>query len=135
MGPCRSDPKKAARNRQEHLYEIDCDQSGPKAEPPFHAYGALSQLLILFGIYPIVTQVILQKGSGNFYTNATGQVPSIAGFRGLIDQDTPTDVYTRTGFDGKEYQLVFSDEFEHDGRTFYEGDDPYWTALDSHYCG
>jgi len=93
----------------------------------------LAALLILFGIYPIVTQVILARGGSNFYTNATGQVPSIQGFRGLIDQDTPTDVYARTGYDGKEYQLVFSDEFEHDGRTFNEGDDPYWTALDSHY--
>jgi hypothetical protein len=23
-------------------------------------------------------------------------------------------------------QLVFSDEFEMDGRSFYPGDDPYW---------
>lgn len=67
------------------------------------------------------------------YTNATGQVPDITNFRGLVDRDTPTDVYTKTGVDGNEYTLVFSDEFNQDGRTFYEGDDPYWTAVDMHY--
>ncbi len=30
-------------------------------------------------------------------------------------------------------QLIFSDEFNTDGRTFYPGDDPYWEAVDLHY--
>jgi beta-glucanase (GH16 family) len=30
-------------------------------------------------------------------------------------------------------QLVFSDEFNVEGRTFYPGDDPYWEAADLHY--
>ena len=30
-------------------------------------------------------------------------------------------------------QLVFSDEFNKAGRTFYPGDDPYWEAVDLHY--
>jgi hypothetical protein len=29
--------------------------------------------------------------------------------------------------------LVFSDEFNTDGRSFYPGDDPYWEAADLHY--
>ena len=29
--------------------------------------------------------------------------------------------------------LVFSDEFNEDGRSFYPGDDPYWEAEDLHY--
>ena len=29
--------------------------------------------------------------------------------------------------------LVFSDEFNTDGRSFYPGDDPYWEAGDMHY--
>lgn len=37
------------------------------------------------------------------------------------------------GFDGSKYNLVFSDEFEVPGRTFYEGDDPFWSAVDLHY--
>lgn len=40
-----------------------------------------------------------------------------------------------TGFDGHPYNLVFSDEFEVAGRTFYPGDDPYWEAVDLHYWG
>lgn len=53
---------------------------------------------------------------------------------GLIDLDTPEDAYTFTSWrDGSEWQLVFSDEFETDGRTFYPGDDPYWEAVDLHY--
>ena len=32
--------------------------------------------------------------------------------------------------DGKAYDLVMSDEFNRDGRTFTDGHDPMWTALD-----
>ena len=34
----------------------------------------------------------------------------IPGLPGLIDKDTPQEAYTRTGFDGETYNLVFSDE-------------------------
>jgi len=30
-------------------------------------------------------------------------------------------------------RLIFSDEFNTDGRTFYPGDDPYWEAADLNY--
>ena len=30
-------------------------------------------------------------------------------------------------------ELVFSDEFNVEGRTFYPGDDPYWEASDLWY--
>ena len=39
-----------------------------------------------------------------------------------IDEATPKDARTRTGFDGNEYELVFSDEFEVEGRTFWPGE-------------
>lgn len=32
--------------------------------------------------------------------------------------------------DGIEYDLVMSDEFNRDGRSFKDGDDPMWTAID-----
>lgn len=51
----------------------------------------------------------------------------------LIDPDTPSDVRSRTGYDGEDYTLVFSDEFNRDGRTFNPGDDPYWEAVDLWY--
>ena len=62
------------------------------------------------------------------------QVPDIPGHRGLIDVDTPQEAYTKTGWrNGETLELVFSDEFNVDGRTFYPGDDPYWEAVDLHY--
>ncbi|KAK0484903.1 glycoside hydrolase family 16 protein [Armillaria novae-zelandiae] len=93
-------------------------------------------ILMLFIGYPIMTYVQDQNTtttSSNLGVNASGQVPDIGNF-GLIDADTPEDAYTFTSWrDGSEWQLVFSDEFETDGRTFYSGDDPYWEAVDLHY--
>ena len=41
---------------------------------------------------------------------------------------------TKTSFhDGSEMKLIFSDEFNKDGRSFYPGDDPYWEATDLNY--
>ena len=51
----------------------------------------------------------------------------------LIDTDTPKDALTRIGYDNEDYELVFSDEFSVDGRTFYPGDDPFWEAVDLWY--
>ncbi|KAL8287312.1 hypothetical protein RQP46_003764 [Phenoliferia psychrophenolica] len=63
-----------------------------------------------------------------------GQVPNTT-LPGLIDAATPTNVYSRKGFDGNTYNLVFSDEFNNDGRTFWPGDDPWWEAVDLWYSG
>jgi hypothetical protein len=59
----------------------------------------------------------------------------MSGNWGLIDLDTPESAYTKLSYhDPKtKLQLVFSDEFNIDGRTFYPGDDPYWEAVDLHY--
>jgi beta-glucanase (GH16 family) len=67
--------------------------------------------------------------------NATGQVPVMPNNFALIDSSTPKDAYTHKPFTstGKDWQLVFSDEFEVEGRSFYPGDDPYWEAVDLHY--
>lgn len=56
---------------------------------------------------------------------------------GLIDRDTPLDAYTKKSYmyPDQELILVFSDEFNEDGRSFYPGDDPYWEAVDLHYWG
>ena len=69
--------------------------------------------------------------------NATGQVATIPGGWGLIDVHTPKTAYTKNSYvnTGDEWNLVFSDEFNVDGRTFYPGDDPYWEAVDLHYWG
>ncbi|KAF2456245.1 beta-glucan synthesis-associated [Lineolata rhizophorae] len=51
----------------------------------------------------------------------------------LIDPDTPDSAMTRESVDGDELELVFSDEFNDNNRTFYPGDDPYWFAPDIWY--
>lgn len=54
-------------------------------------------------------------------------MPDIPNLPSLIDRDTPAEIRNgiRTGFNGRKYQLAFSDEFNRDGRTFYPGDDPF----------
>ena len=52
---------------------------------------------------------------------------------GLIDPDTPQSAMSRTAADGTKLVLVFSDEFNTDGRTFYDGDDPFFQAMDLWY--
>ncbi|KAI0068616.1 glycoside hydrolase family 16 protein, partial [Artomyces pyxidatus] len=94
-------------------------------------------IVSLFAGYPIVTALTRKEQSTNGAfniggINATGQVPMI-GF-GLIDKDTPQEAYSKQSWkDGSTWDLVFSDEFNTDGRTFYPGDDPYWEAVDLHY--
>ncbi|KAJ7770236.1 glycoside hydrolase family 16 protein [Mycena maculata] len=97
-------------------------------------------ILALFIGYPVLTFVndsLSPNQSfnlGGLGTNASGQVPSIPGNWGLIDAETPVDAYTKASWVGNgDMQLVFSDEFNTDGRTFYPGDDPYWEAVNLHY--
>ncbi|KAL0566865.1 hypothetical protein V5O48_015130 [Marasmius crinis-equi] len=96
-------------------------------------------LLALFAGYPMVTYLTTHDLSflGGFNIggiNASGQVPEIAGNRGMIDVETPPAAHNMKGYlNGEDMELVFSDEFNTDGRTFYPGDDPYWEAVDLHY--
>ncbi|KAL7410477.1 beta-glucan synthesis-associated protein-domain-containing protein [Mrakia frigida] len=102
-------------------------------------------LLMLFAGYPVLT-AFRTGGLGKKSTNgavsfnlggvnASGQVPQVVGNFGLIDHDTPETAKTRWGIDdaSEVYDLIFSDEFNTDGRSFYPGDDPYWEAVDLHY--
>ncbi|KAK6454175.1 glucan synthase subunit [Scheffersomyces xylosifermentans] len=62
------------------------------------------------------------------------QYPLLSAIRtSLIDPDTPDDAYNSIARDGSTWSLVFSDEFNTVGRTFYQGDDQFFTALDLHY--
>ena len=69
-----------------------------------------------------------------FILLAAGPAGILAG--NWIDPDTHKGDYTTVSAladgnrnDGTEYSLVFSDEFNVDGRTFNDGHDPRWTAL------
>ncbi|KAH9927250.1 beta-glucan synthesis-associated [Fomitopsis serialis] len=97
-------------------------------------------LLTLFAGYPIITYYrenhMGTLGGFNLGgTNASGQVPMIPGNHGLIDEDTPKSAYhTTSRYDGTtSMSLVFSDEFNMPGRTFWPGDDPFWEAVNLHY--
>lgn len=97
-------------------------------------------ILVLFIGWPVITSVQHRPldtfGAYNIGgINSSGQVPVLSGNRGLIDLDTPKEAYVASSWNdpSQELQLVFSDEFNVDGRTFYPGDDPYWEAVDLHY--
>lgn len=96
-------------------------------------------LIFLFIVFPVLTHSsrVHMPSKGN-HTAPTDPLDSVNNKThallknirtGLIDPDTPQRAKTRKStFDGSTLELVFSDEFNQDGRTFYEGDDPYWTA-------
>ncbi|OZJ03628.1 hypothetical protein BZG36_03728 [Bifiguratus adelaidae] len=52
-----------------------------------------------------------------------------------IDPDTPASAHQKLASDGTYWDLVFSDEFNQDGRTFYPGSDPYWGGRRSSLLG
>ncbi|EPQ31189.1 uncharacterized protein PFL1_01377 [Pseudozyma flocculosa PF-1] len=94
-------------------------------------------LLMLFAGYPILANTLKvfdnsKKGGFNIGgTNGSGQVPDLQ-IRQLVDKDTKEEV-KRIRLQNVDYQLVFSDEFEQEGRTFWPGDDPFWEAMDFYY--
>jgi hypothetical protein len=94
-------------------------------------------ILTLFAGYPIINALSHPQAAINGFNlggiNGTGQVPVLPNVPLLIDPETPNSALSRTGSDGNSYNLVFSDEFNTDGRTFYPGDDPFWEAVDLHY--
>ncbi|KAL8651257.1 MAG: hypothetical protein Q9226_004780 [Calogaya cf. arnoldii] len=96
-------------------------------------------ILILFIGYPILTFVQTSTTDKDPCKNNpdcinVGDVQLLKNIRrGLIDPDTPKSALSKKAPDGKTLDLVFSDEFNKDGRTFYPGDDPFWTAVDLWY--
>ncbi|KAF8487612.1 beta-glucan synthesis-associated, partial [Gautieria morchelliformis] len=97
----------------------------------------VASVISLFTVYPIVTFFHsnarnLAIGS-NMQVNATGQVADLLHFPVMLNKDTPDVVKTHTGWDAKEYELVFSDESNTEGRSFYPGDDPFWEAVNLWY--
>ncbi|KAF9455067.1 glycoside hydrolase family 16 protein [Macrolepiota fuliginosa MF-IS2] len=97
-------------------------------------------LITLFAGFPLISHFTSRKMStnGGFNLggiNGSGQVPEMPGNWGLIDSETPHELYTKPSYldPSQEMTLVFSDEFNTDGRSFYPGDDPYWEAADLHY--
>ncbi|PCH39742.1 glycoside hydrolase family 16 protein [Wolfiporia cocos MD-104 SS10] len=113
---------------------------------PFSARGWLNvsallilvcALLTLFAGYPIIAYYAYPTPKSVGYNlggiNQSGQIPDLPHMATLVDKDTPASAMSRKGNDGQSYTLVFSDEFEQDGRTFWPGDDPFWEAVNLNY--
>lgn len=95
----------------------------------------ISALLALFIALPVVTFVEDSNENTTPYfedssTSNNIQVPRSLHVPQLVDPATPESVKTRVGYDGQNYLLVFSDEFNVDNRTFGPGNDPFWEAVD-----
>ncbi|KAJ7153034.1 glycoside hydrolase family 16 protein [Mycena crocata] len=126
------------------------DISEPRRETHAHNLGTncwiqnVGLLILLclctFGLYISFSDVFTNPiRVNNLPVNATSTSPAAPQNAtenlSFIDVDTPKDVYNIQSYHdpSSTLQLVFSDEFEKDGRTFYHGDDPYWEAVDLHY--
>lgn len=121
----------------------------PSCAPPSFTWRGLENvgfvlllalaLLTLFAGYPLLDGFLRPAPSVGFAgafgmggVNASGQVPqSVTSRLTLVDPDTPQEAYTKWGvYDSTEpYDLVWSDEFEADGRSFYPGDDRAYAHL------
>lgn len=61
--------------------------------------------------------------------------PQLSAIRqNMVDEDTPETALTRKSMNGEDWELVFSDEFNAEGRTFYPGMDQFWEGADLHYA-
>ncbi|PWN42600.1 concanavalin A-like lectin/glucanase [Ceraceosorus guamensis] len=90
-------------------------------------------LLGLFAGYPILAHFDELNGQIPAGVNGSGQLPIVVNALNFRDHDTPPEAWSWKNPDGEDYHLVFSDEFEVPGRTFWPGDDPYWEAVDIWY--
>lgn len=96
-------------------------------------------VLTLFIGYPLITELkrVIHPPVSSCTTDPnclSDKLPLLKNQRtGLIDPDTPKSAYSKKSNDGTTLNLVFSDEFNTDGRTFYDGDDPFFQAVDIWY--
>ncbi len=91
-------------------------------------------LLIIMVVLPVFTYSNIGKKHPTLEILTEYSYPLLSGIRtDLVDPDTPESAHTRTAKDGSEWKLVFSDEFNEEGRTFYPGDSQFWEAPDIHY--
>ncbi|CAK7910890.1 beta-glucan synthesis-associated protein Kre6p [[Candida] anglica] len=105
--------------------------------------GGLIGLIVLFlgaMVVFILLPVFFYSGAAyrgapvSYEVLSNYQYPILSAVRkNLIDPDTPSSAFSITSQGGEKWNLVFSDEFNAEGRTFYEGDDQFFTAPDIHY--
>ena len=92
--------------------------------------------VVVFILLPILTYSgITEPYTPESYEILTSyRYPLLSAIRtGLVDPDTPEDALTKKTSKDATWKLVFSDEFNAAGRTFYEGDDQFFQAADLWY--
>lgn len=79
------------------------------------------------------TSVHFAKFNMDNNNNASVALPGVLGGlsgigRGdaLVDPETPLEKRSKTAYDGTQWSLVFSDEFNQEGRSFGPGQDSHW---------
>lgn len=94
-------------------------------------------VMALFIAYPILAHLRQNRfataSDSDTGVNGSGQVPDLPAMQYLLDSNTPDSAKTYVGTDGKTYDLIFSDEFNLDGRSFYPEDNAFWEGQDFHY--
>ncbi|AAS53916.1 AFR545Wp [Eremothecium gossypii ATCC 10895] len=93
--------------------------------------------LMLFIVLPVLTYTGAVEHHHAKLTEVLSpyQYPQLSAIRtSLVDPDTPKDARKRKSLKGETWPLVFSDEFNAVGRTFFEGDDQFWTGPNIHYA-
>lgn len=100
----------------------------------------LSGVIAVFVVLPIIdftgtkTQIAVQDTGMRLSPYVYGVLSALRTAKSLIDPDTPKEAVTHFTNQGETWDLVFSDEFNVNGRTFYKGDDPVWEAVNIHYA-
>ncbi|KAA8904171.1 beta-glucan synthesis-associated [Sphaerosporella brunnea] len=147
-GPPVHYPTLDEKEDDDHLHNPDEFQDKRPGWREYCGFGAtwlclLCGILLLLGLFlgfPIVRALgHLRRQDTQLNTVerlSSHTYPILGGIRtSLIDPDTPAYAMTRKSVLGQgNLMLVFSDEFNVDGRTFYEGDDQFWQAADFHYA-
>ncbi|KAF3991283.1 hypothetical protein FT663_02784 [Candidozyma haemuli var. vulneris] len=108
------------------------------------AGGAIGVLFLLLGaiVVFVLLPVFFYSGVTEHYHPQSYEIlsqykyPLSGAIRtDLVDPDTPEDALFKENNSGEKWKLVFSDEFNAEGRTFYDGDDQFFQAVDIHYSG
>ncbi|KAK9451028.1 beta-glucanase, GH16 family [Limtongia smithiae] len=117
-------------------YELDRRGAGGLFSFTFMVAGAIAVFILL----PVLTFTgHVSTGSGKTVTYVESALTDYsydtlkAVRTSMIDPDTPEDVYEIKNRYNETLKLVFSDEFNKDGRTFYPNDDQFWEAGNFHY--
>eukprot|EP01096_Ripella_sp_DP13-Kostka_P017676 TRINITY_DN9148_c0_g1_i1.p1 TRINITY_DN9148_c0_g1~~TRINITY_DN9148_c0_g1_i1.p1 ORF type:complete len:470 (+),score=174.18 TRINITY_DN9148_c0_g1_i1:52-1410(+) len=82
--------------------------------------------IVVVGI--LANNVLTHQNDSNGPTPPPSPTPATP----LVDPDSPSSALTTTDLLGQPFSLVFSDEFEVDGRNFAGENQTYWEAVDNY---